>query len=95
MHKIRVFFELVHEPGGRKFDQRRRAEIHRGENSMPQKKDQEKRVFTGVYFDRPQHDALRQLSTTTRVPLAVYLREAVDDLLKKYGVKTAGPKGRR
>jgi hypothetical protein len=62
---------------------------------MPQKKDPEKRVFTGVYFDRPQHDALRQLSNKTRVPLAVYLREAVDDLLKKYGVKTAGPKARR
>jgi hypothetical protein len=63
--------------------------------TMPQKKDTEKRVFTGVYFDRPQHDALRQLSTTTRVPLAVYLREAVDDLLKKYGVKSPKPKGRR
>ena len=62
---------------------------------MPQKKDPEKRVFTGVYFDRPQHDALRKLSTTTRVPLAVYLREAVDDLLKKYGVRTAGQKGPR
>ena len=62
---------------------------------MPQKKDLEKRVFTGVYFDRPQHNALRQLSTKTRVPLAVYLREAVDDLLKKYGVKPAGPKSRR
>jgi len=71
------------------------AEIRRCENAMPHKKDPEKRVFTGVYFDRPQHDALRQLSTTTRVPLAVYLREAVDDLLKKYGVKTAGPKSRR
>jgi hypothetical protein len=62
---------------------------------MPQKKDTEKRVFTGVYFDRPQHDALRQLSNSTRVPLAVYLREAVDDLLKKYGAKPAGSKGRR
>ncbi len=61
-------------------------------NAMPQKKDREKRVFTGVYFDRPQHDALRQLSASTRVPLAVYLREAVDDLLKKYGVRTSRPK---
>lgn len=62
---------------------------------MPQKKDTEKRVFTGVYFDRPQHDALRQLSDRTRVPLAAYLREAVDDLLRKYGVRTAGQKRRR
>ena len=59
---------------------------------MPQKKDQEKRVFTGVYFDRPQHDALRQLSKATRVPLAEYLREAVNDLLKKYGVKVPKPR---
>jgi hypothetical protein len=54
---------------------------------MPQKKDTAKRVFTGVYFDRPQHDALRALSDETRVPVAAYLREAVDMLLAKYGVK--------
>lgn len=62
---------------------------------MPQKKDPAKRVFTGVYFDRPQHDALRELSNKTRVPLAAYLREAVDDLLKKYGVKTTRAKAPR
>ncbi|NJN05181.1 MAG: ribbon-helix-helix domain-containing protein [Rhodobacteraceae bacterium] len=62
---------------------------------MPQKKDPAKRVFTGVYFDRPQHDALRQLSNKTRVPLAAYLREAVDDLLKKYGVKATRSKARQ
>ena len=62
---------------------------------MPQKKDTDKRVFTGVYFDRPQHDALRALSDRTRVPLAAYLREAVDMLLAKYGVKVAGKKSRR
>ncbi|MGH8249195.1 MAG: ribbon-helix-helix domain-containing protein [Steroidobacteraceae bacterium] len=59
---------------------------------MPRKKDPEKRVFTGVYFDRPQHDALRQLSNRTRVPLAAYLREAVDDLLRKYRVPVARKK---
>jgi hypothetical protein len=59
---------------------------------MPQKKDQEKRVFTGVYFDRPQHDALRELSKETRIPLAEYLREAVNDLLKKHGVKVPKPR---
>jgi Ribbon-helix-helix domain len=62
---------------------------------MPQKKDREKRVFTGVYFDRAQHDALRGLSDRTRVPLAAYLREAVDDLLKKYRVRVAAAKRRR
>ncbi|MBM4218234.1 MAG: ribbon-helix-helix domain-containing protein [Gammaproteobacteria bacterium] len=62
---------------------------------MPQKKDREKRVFTGVYFDRAQHDALRALSGATRVPLAAYLREAVDMLLKKYDAKAAKPRKRR
>jgi hypothetical protein len=58
---------------------------------VPQKKDLSKRVFTGVYFDRAQHDALRALSDRTRVPLAAYLREAVDMLLDKYRVKVARP----
>ena len=62
---------------------------------MPQKKDKDKRVFTGVYCDRPQHDALRALSDRTRVPLAAYLREAVDMLLAKYGVKAMKPRARR
>jgi hypothetical protein len=62
---------------------------------VPQKKDSDKRVFTGVYFDRAQHDALRALSNETRVPLAAYLREAVDMLLAKYGVKAAKPRTRR
>jgi hypothetical protein len=62
---------------------------------VPQKKDKDKRVFTGVYFDRAQHDALRALSDRTRVPLAAYLREAVDMLLAKYGVTSAKPRTRR
>lgn len=62
---------------------------------MPQRKDRSKRVFTGVYFDRPQHDALRALSDRTRVPLAAYLREAVDMLLHKYGVKAAKARKKR
>jgi predicted DNA-binding protein len=62
---------------------------------MPQKKDKAKRVFTGVYFDREQHDALRALSDRTRIPIAAYLREAVDMLLAKYRVKVAKPRGRR
>ncbi len=59
------------------------------------KKDREKRVFTGVYFDRAQHEALRALSDKTRVPLAAYLREAVDLLLRKYRVKPAKSRARR
>jgi hypothetical protein len=61
---------------------------------MPQKKDRAKRVFTGVYFDLAQHDALRALSDRTRVPLAAYLREAVDMLLAKYGAKKGKTRAR-
>lgn len=50
------------------------------------------RVLTSLYLDPPVHKALRQLSETTRVPAAAYLREAVEDLLKKYGVKAPGGK---
>ena len=46
-----------------------------------------KRVLTSLYVDPEAHQALKQLSKDTRVPAAVYLREAVDDLLKKYKVK--------
>jgi len=31
-----------------------------------------------------QHAKLKRLSAKTRVPMAAYMREAVDDLLKKY-----------
>lgn len=44
------------------------------------------RVLTSLYLDPEAHEALKRLSKTTRVPAAVYLREAVDDLLKKYKV---------
>jgi predicted DNA-binding protein len=46
-----------------------------------------KRVLTSLYIDPEAHEALKQLSKETRVPAAVYLREAVDDLLRKYRVK--------
>ena len=37
------------------------------------------------YFEPEAVRGLKALSKTTRVPQAVYLREALDDLLKKYG----------
>ena len=43
-----------------------------------------KRVLTSLYLDPPAAAALRLLSDRTRVPQAVYLREAVNDLLIKY-----------
>lgn len=45
-----------------------------------------KRVLTSLYLDPPGHAALKALSERTRIPVAVYLREAVDDLLTKYKV---------
>ena len=52
-----------------------------------------KRVLTSLYLDPPVHKALKELSATTRVPTAAYLREAIADLLKKYGVKV--PTGKK
>lgn len=48
-----------------------------------------KRVLTSLYLDPPVNEALKQLSAKTRVPKAVYLREAIDDLLAKYDVKVS------
>lgn len=45
------------------------------------------RVLTSLYLDPPAHAALKQLSAESRVPVAVYLREAIDDLLRKHKVK--------
>lgn len=36
------------------------------------------------YYDPDALQRLRRLSEMTRVPQAAYLREALDDLLKKY-----------
>lgn len=44
----------------------------------------ERRKMFPVYLDPPQKAAVKRLSELTRVPMAIYLREAVDDLLKKY-----------
>jgi predicted DNA-binding protein len=54
-----------------------------------------KRVLTSLYLDPPAHEALKRLSAETRVPIAVYLREAIDDLFSKYKVKVAKPKAKR
>lgn len=51
-----------------------------------------KRVLTSLYLDPPVHEALNQLSAKTRVPKAVYLREAIEDLLVKYDVKVPAAK---
>jgi predicted DNA-binding protein len=50
-----------------------------------------KRVITSLYLDPPMYEALKGLSASTRIPVAVYLREAMADLLAKYKVRV--PKG--
>ena len=45
-----------------------------------------KRKTHSVYLDPPKHELFMQLSQETRIAQAVLLREAVDDLLKKYQV---------
>lgn len=43
-----------------------------------------KRASTTVYLETEQVEALKKLSDVTRVPQATFIREAIDDLLKKY-----------
>jgi predicted DNA-binding protein len=45
-----------------------------------------------LYIEPEVHSALKALSEQTRVPVAVYLREAVADLLTKYDVTLKGKK---
>jgi predicted DNA-binding protein len=44
-----------------------------------------KRVHADLYLDPETHEQLHKLSKFSRIPMAAYLREAVDDLLKKHG----------
>lgn len=43
-----------------------------------------KQVQVMGYYSPEVAKRLRQLSAATRIPQAAYLREALDDLLKKY-----------
>jgi len=53
-----------------------------------------KRIITSLYIEPEVHAALKRLSAETRVPIAVYLREGVTDLLNKYNVRVTPPKKR-
>ena len=44
------------------------------------------------YYDIAAVRQLKRLSETTRVPMAVYMREAVNDLLKKYAATLRKPR---
>jgi hypothetical protein len=43
-----------------------------------------KRVLTSLYLDPDVAERLKELSRATRVPQAVYLREAVEQMLSHY-----------
>jgi predicted DNA-binding protein len=45
-----------------------------------------------LYLDHEKAALLDELSAETRIAKAVLLREAVDDLLAKYGKLKAGPR---
>ncbi len=44
----------------------------------------EKRERYTTFLDKRQIEGLKNLSSVTRVPMAIYVREAIDDLLAKY-----------
>jgi predicted DNA-binding protein len=50
-------------------------------------KQHRKRITTTIYLDPEQVEALRRLHERTKVPTAVRIREAVDNLLQRYKVK--------
>jgi predicted DNA-binding protein len=50
-------------------------------------------VATHVLIPTPTAERLRDLSRKTRVTQSEYLREAVSDLLKKYGVEAIAARG--
>lgn len=45
-----------------------------------------KRSVEVAYLDPEKLELLKQLATDTRIPRAVLMREAVDDLLAKHGM---------
>jgi hypothetical protein len=55
-------------------------------------RDRLRKLQLAVYLDAEQVDALKVLSLKTRVPQQVYLREGLDYVLTKYGMKKRAPK---
>lgn len=45
------------------------------------------KMGVSAYISPEIYDALKGLTASTRVPMSVYLAEAIDDLLAKYKVK--------
>jgi predicted DNA-binding protein len=54
-----------------------------------------RRETTSIYLRPGVLDALRTLSEKTDIPVAHYLREAVDDLLAKHSIRVAPSKPKK
>jgi predicted DNA-binding protein len=54
-----------------------------------------RRETTSIYLRPGVLEALRGLSEKTDIPVAHYLREAVDDLLAKHGIKVSKNKPKK
>ena len=53
----------------------------------PNSADRLKKIQLALYLEAGQVDALKALSARTRVPQQAYLREGLDYVLAKYGMK--------
>lgn len=52
--------------------------------------DGEKKVSTTVYITKSQSEKLKQLHARTKVPIAEYIREGIDLVLKQHADKLPG-----
>jgi predicted DNA-binding protein len=43
------------------------------------------KISTTIYITAEQDERLKELSRRTKVPVAVYIREGIDVVLKQYG----------
>mgnify|MGYP000430342158 CR=1 FL=1 len=50
----------------------------------------EKKVSTTVYITKSQAEKLKQLHARTKVPIAEYIREGIDLVLKQHADKLPG-----
>ncbi len=53
------------------------------------------KVLRSIFFDIEQVERLKKLSAKTRVPQAVYVRDAIDLVLNRYAKKPRKKKGKR
>ncbi len=53
------------------------------------------KVLRSLYLDIEQVEKLKKLSTKTRVPQAVYIREGIDFVLNKHSEKRRKKKGKQ